>query len=153
MKPYRKLLNSMDDQIAPIWFVFGLHTVIHILGIFVIVFLPYSWSLGTPTPTRLVSPFMFVAGISGLIIVWASLRLAIFRTKRIPVLIFLLIPVVMSVGSLVYARTAMHCTDVGRAMREDELKHLNQRIERYRDKPQRVRWDIEERTRLQEELR
>ncbi len=153
MKPYRKNLNSTDDQIAPIWFVFGLHTLIHILGIFVVTLLPYSWCLGTPTQTRPFPPFMLVMWVSGLSLVWASLRLAVFRTARVPVMILLLIPVLMSAGSMVYAQTVMHCTDAGRAMREAELQYLNQRIERYGNRPQRVRWEIEERDRLREELK
>jgi len=100
MKPYQKILNSTDDQISPIWFVRGLHTLIHILGIFVLVLLPHSWSLGTSTRIRPTPPFLLIAGISGLSLVWSALRLSVFRTERLPVLTLLLIPVIMSAGSM-----------------------------------------------------
>lgn len=46
MMRYRKLLNQLDEQICPICFVLGFHTIIHILGIYAITQLPYSWNLG-----------------------------------------------------------------------------------------------------------
>ena len=152
MKRHRQLLNRMDDQIAPIWFVLGFHVVIHILGIFVMVQLPNSWRLGTSSRGVPVPAFSLVVWISVLSFVWASLRLAACRPFRAPVLILLLIPVVMSVGTAAYAHTVTKCTATGRAMMESELERLNERIDRFKDKPHRVWWEIQERDRLQEEL-
>jgi len=152
MKRYRQLLNRMDDQIAPIWFVLGFHLVIHILGIFVMVQLPYSWRLGTPSRAVPVPAFSIVVWISVLSFVWASLRLAAFRPVRLPVLILLFIPIVMSVGTMAYAHTVTKCTATGRAMLEYEFERLNERIDRLKEKPHRVWWEMQERDRLKEEL-
>jgi hypothetical protein len=142
----------MDDQIAPIWFVLGFHVVIHILGIFVMVQLPHSWRLGTPSRGVPFPAFSIVVWISALSFVWASLRLAACRPVRVPVLMLLLIPVLMSAGTVAYARSVTKCTAIGRAMMESELERLNERIDRYKKKPDRIWWEIQERDRLQKEL-
>lgn len=100
MKRRRTLLDGVDDQIAPIRFVLGFHTVIHVLGIFVIVLLPYSWHLGTPSPDLPLPAFGLVVCISVLGFVWASLRLAASRPVRAPVLMLLLIPLLMPAGTM-----------------------------------------------------
>ena len=153
MKRHRKLLDRMDDQIAPIWFVLGFHVVIHILGIFVMIQLPHSWRLGTPSRGVPVPAFSLVVWISVLSFVWASLRLAACRPVRVPVLILLFIPIVMSIGTMVYAHTVTKCTTAGHGMLMSELEEINRRIERFKGNPRRMRWEIEDRDRLQEELR
>ena len=146
-------MNQTDDQIAPIWFVLVFHLLVHLFGIFVIVTMPSSWQMGTPSHFTAIPPFQLIVLISVLSLVWAFLRVVAFRPMRLPVLVLLLIPVLMSAGTAVYAYTVTKCTDKGHDMLKSRLEYLNQKIESSTDSSSLKRWHTEERDQLLEELK
>jgi hypothetical protein len=148
-----KLAKRMDEQIAPISFTVVFHSVVHLLGIFIILMWPYSWKLGSFSQSVTAPPFALILWISICSIVWTSLRLFACRPVKSPLLILILIPICISAGTIKYANTVMKCTDAGYEMLEEDLRLVTERIQELKDQPHRAMWEIEYRDQLVEELR
>ncbi len=148
MKRRRPHLIRIDDVFFPLLFVMVFHTLIHILGIFMVIQLPYTWQLGMPSRHASIPAFGLVVWISTLSLVWACLRFCTSTRQKVPALFILIVPVVMSAGTIVYAHTATKCADVGRQVLLSKLAELDSMIDDAKDTPWKVRWEIEERNRM-----
>lgn len=119
----------LEEQIQPMWFAFAFHVIVHILGIFTLVTLPYSFRMGAGNMGRWSTPFGMIFIISVLSLIWFLCRALTLNRPFRGRFTVIFITIVMSVGTATYSYWAMRFATYGKQTLEAELVRVNKRIE------------------------
>ncbi len=134
-------------------FTFTLHIVVHLVGTYIIVELPGSWRIGSMGEASPISIAGLVVAICVMISLLSIIRLVHVPKKTILWVMTLIIPVIMSAGTAVYACMADGCARYGKQMLEDELKLIDTYIQYQEASGRRVGSGIlDDKRRIEEQL-
>jgi len=110
-------------------FVFSFHLIVHLVGTYLIIQLPYSWRLGFSGVDQPLPVFTLMVFISLLAALWALIRLLALPRKTIPLVVLFSIPLAMSLGTASYAHYAGRSAILGLNMLVEELDVTNRYLD------------------------
>lgn len=138
----------MADYWPALCFVIAFYVLVSVLGTFTSLTFPYSWRMGLGTNQNSTPPFQLIQLISALMLMWAILRMIVYRRKNKSTIGLLIIPIVVPIMGIVYAQSLVNRSEMGREYFEIDLEILNERIEQTQGNPDWLDGDIKERDRL-----